>query len=56
MQGFLDESGLFIFYLFLFVLYAEIHDGPPKVAGKIFFFLQKVASRLCRYHAGQKFR
>ena len=27
---------------------------PPKVAGKR--FLQKVASRLCRYHAGQKFR
>ena len=31
MQGFLDESGLFIFYLFFFfAFYAEIQNGHQK--------------------------
>ena len=32
MQGFLDESGLFIFYLFIyfFAFYAEIQNGHEK--------------------------
>ena len=107
MQGFLDESGLFIFLFiyvfFFFAFYAEIQNGhqkwhendfseklpvdsadnlrvknfvgialsrsiseingflrftqkfkiAAKVAGKQ--FLQKVISRLCRYHVGQRF-
>ena len=30
MQGFIDESGLFIFYLFIFAFHAEIKDGCEK--------------------------
>ena len=40
---------LIIYFLCVCVFYAEIQ----KVAGKQ--FLQKVASKLCRYPAGQKF-
>ena len=36
-----------------FALYAEIQDGCHKWWESD--FLQKVASRLCRYHVGQKF-
>ena len=49
MQGFLDESDLFIFLficLIFFACYAEILKWPPKVAGKQ--FLGKIASSLCR--------
>ena len=55
MQGFIDESGLFIFlliyYLFIFFILCRNSRWPPKVAGKR--FLRKVASRLCRYPVGQ---
>ena len=50
MQGFIDESGLFILFIYFFAFYSR---WPPKVPGKR--FLQKVASRLCRYPVGQKF-
>ena len=36
-----------------FAFYAEIQDGHQKMAGK--WFLQNVASTLCRNHAGPKF-
>ena len=52
MQGFTDESGLFI-YLFFCILRRNSR-WPPKLAGKR--FLRKLASRLCRYPAAQKFR
>ena len=53
MQGFLDESGLFIFYLFFCILRRN-SKWPPKVAGHQ--FLGKIASRLCGYPVGQKLR
>ena len=37
MQGFIDESGLFIlFNFFFFAFYAEIQDGRQKLRGKQF--------------------
>ena len=50
MQGFLDESGLFIYF---FCVLRKNSRWPPKVAGKQ--FLQKNASRLCRYPGDQTF-
>ena len=38
----------------IFAFYAEIQDGRQKWREKV--LLQKVASRLCRYPVGQKFR
>ena len=36
-QGFLDESGLFILFIYLFAFYAEIQDGRQKWPGKFFW-------------------
>ena len=54
MQGFIDESGLFIFLFILF--FCVLHRNsrwPPKVAGKR--FLAKVAGRLAIFGEGKFF-
>ena len=54
MQAFIDESGLFIYFFYLFIFFCvfrEIQDGCQKWREKQ--FLSKVASRLGS--AGQKF-
>ena len=54
MQGFLDESGLFIFFnINGFLCLTQKFKMASKSSRKTIF--QKIASRLCRYPADQKF-